>query len=135
MLTVILWRRQRTLSRIWKNLGGATIQSAERRLLPSLDEFHTPRFRKKGTFDFNVGPEQWLQYLDKTGLESTVLYTTAALAYGHVVIPEWAVAYARAWNNYVHETYLRRSPRFKAMALIPMQDPPSAVAELRRAVN
>jgi len=108
---------------------------AERRLLPSLDEFHTPRFRKKGTFDFNVGPEQWLLYLDKTGLESTVLYTTAALAYGHVVIPEWAVAYARAWNNYVHETYLRRSPRFKAMALIPMQDPPSAVAELRRAVT
>src|SRR5205814_5624503 len=59
------------------------------------------------------------------------IYTTAALAYGHVVIPEWAVAYARAWNNYVHETYLRKSPRFKAMALIPMQDPPSAVAELR----
>jgi len=29
---------------------------AERRLLPSLDEFHTPRFRKKGTFDFNVVP-------------------------------------------------------------------------------
>ena len=67
---------------------------AERRLLPSLDEFHTPQLRKKGTFDFNVGPEQWLQYLDKTGLESTVLYTTTALAYGHVVIPEWAVAYA-----------------------------------------
>src|SRR5262245_56259603 len=42
---------------------------AERRLLPSLDEFHTPRFRKQGTFDFNVGPDQWLQYLDKTGLE------------------------------------------------------------------
>ena len=63
------------------------------------------------------------------------LYTTAALAYGHVVNPEWAVVYARAWNNYVHETYLRRSPRFKAMALIPMQDPPSAVAELRRAVT
>lgn len=108
---------------------------AERRLLPSLDEFHTPQLRKKGTFDFNVGPEQWLQYLDKTGLESTVLYTTTALAYGHVVIPEWAVAYARAWNNYVHETYLRKSPRFKAMALVPMQDPPSAVAELRRAVS
>jgi hypothetical protein len=73
----------------WRSADTVT----ERRLLPSLDEFHTPRFRKKGTFDFNVGPEQWLQYLDKTGLESTVLYTTAALAYGHVVIPEWAVAH------------------------------------------
>jgi uncharacterized protein len=115
----------------WRSADTVT----ERRLLPTLDEFHTPRIRKKGTFDSNVGPEQWLEYLDKTGLESTVLYTTAALAYGHVVNPEWAVVYGRAWNNYVYEKYLRRSPRFKAMALIPMQDPPSAVAELQRAVK
>src|SRR5207245_11803598 len=82
-----------------------------------------------------VGTNQWLQYRYKKGLAATVLYTTAALAYGHVVNPEWAVVYARAWNNYVHETYLKKSPRFKAMALIPMQDPPSAVVELRRAVK
>jgi hypothetical protein len=49
-----------------------------RRMLPSLDRFHTPRLeeRKPGTFDPNVGPEKWLQFLEKTGLESSVLYPT-----------------------------------------------------------
>jgi predicted TIM-barrel fold metal-dependent hydrolase len=107
----------------------------ERRLLPTLDEFHTPRIRKQGTFDETVGPEKWLKYLDKTGLEYAVLYTTAALAYGHVINPEWAVAYARAWNNYIYDTYITKSPRLKVMALIPMQDVPSAVLEFRRAVK
>jgi hypothetical protein len=46
-----------------------------RRVLPSLDRFHTPRLeeRKPGTFDPSVGPEKWIQFLDKTGLESSVL--------------------------------------------------------------
>jgi predicted TIM-barrel fold metal-dependent hydrolase len=42
---------------------------------------------------------------------------------------------ARAWNNYVADQYLKRSPQFKAVALIPMQDVSSAVVELRRAVK
>lgn len=106
-----------------------------RRLLPSGDEFHTPRIRRKGIFNEAVGPNEWLAYLEKTGLDYTVLYPTAALAHGYVVNPEWAVAYARAWNNYVRDKYLKVSPRFKAMAVIPMQDVPSAVIELRRAVK
>jgi predicted TIM-barrel fold metal-dependent hydrolase len=106
-----------------------------RRLLPSGDEFHTPRIRRRGIFNEAVGPKQWLAYLEKTGLDYTVLYPTAALAHGFVVNPEWAVVYARAWNNYVHDKYLKVSPRFKAVAVIPMQDVPSAVSELRRAVN
>ena len=42
-----------------------------RRLLPSGDEFHTPRMRRKGIFIEAVGPEDWLEYLEKTGLEFT----------------------------------------------------------------
>lgn len=108
-----------------------------RRLLPSLDRFHTARIegRKPGTFDPTVGPEKWLRFLDKTGIEFTVLYPTEGLAYGQVVFPEWAVAYARAYNNWLYEKYLTVSPRFKGVALIPMQDVPNAVAELRRAVK
>lgn len=108
-----------------------------RRLLPTLDRFHTARIegRKPGTFDPTVGPEKWLRFLDKTGIEFTVLYPTEGLAYGQVVFPEWAVAYARAYNNWLYEKYLTVSPRFKGVALIPMQDVPNAVAELRRAVK
>ena len=108
-----------------------------RRMLPSLDRFHTPRLeeRKPGTFDPNVGPEKWLQFLEKTGLESSVLYPTEGLAYGQVAFPPWAVAYAKAYNDWLHAKYLKFSPRLKGVALIPLQDVPEAVQELRRAVK
>jgi hypothetical protein len=49
-----------------------------RRILPGLDRFHTPRLeeRKPGTFDPAVGPEKWLQFLDKMGLEFSALFPT-----------------------------------------------------------
>lgn len=108
-----------------------------RRMLPSLDRFHTPRVeeRKPGTFDPTVGPERWLEFLEKTGLRYTVLYPTEGLAYGQVVFRQWAVTYAKAYNDWLHDRYLKVSPRFKGMALIPMQDVPNAVIELRRAVK
>jgi predicted TIM-barrel fold metal-dependent hydrolase len=107
-------------------------------MLPSLDTFHTPRptaTRTPGTFDRSIGPERWIQFLDKTDLEYAVLYPTTGLAYGNVSFPDWAMAYARAYNNWLHERYLKASPRLQAVALIPMQDVPGAVAELRRAVT
>ena len=108
-----------------------------RRILPSLDRFHTPRLeeRKPGTFDPSVGPEKWVQFLDKADLEFSVLFPTEGLAYGQVAFPAWAVAYARAYNDWLHAKYLTFNARLKGMALIPMQDVPAAVAELRRAVK
>ena len=63
-----------------------------RRMLPSLDRFHTPRLeeRKPGNFDPTVGPEKWLQFLEKTRLECSVLFPTEGLAYGQVAFPPWA---------------------------------------------
>jgi len=113
-----------------------------RAMMPSLDEFHTPsysnaksRARHPGTFDPTVGPERWLEFLERTGIEYTVLYTTGALAYGHIMYPEWALGFARAYNNWLYEKYLKVSRRFKGVALIPMQEPSLAVEELRRAVK
>lgn len=107
------------------------------RMMPSLDEFHTPSRipPRKGTFDWTVGPKEWLDFLDKTGIESAALFTTGALAYGHIQYPEWALGFARAYNNWLHEKYLKISPRFKGVVLIPMQEPSLAVEELRRAVT
>ena len=88
-----------------------------RQMMPSLDSFHTPRkgFRSaQGTFDRTVGPERWLEFLNKTGLEYTVLYPTAGLAYGQIAFPDWAAAYARAYNNWMAERYLQASPRFRS---------------------
>jgi uncharacterized protein len=109
-----------------------------RNWIPSLDNFHTPADgtpRTPGTFDPNTGPEQWLQFLEKTGTEYTVLYPTAGLAYGNVAYPTWALAYAQAYNDYIHARYLKRSDKFQAVSLIPMQNVPDAVSELRRSVK
>ena len=107
-------------------------------LLPSLDRFHTPHKRplahRPGTFE-PADAQRWLEFLDKTGIEWTALYPTPGLAYGRIIYPEWAVAYARAYNNWLSAKYMKVSPRLKGVALIPMQDVPSAVAELRRAVQ
>ena len=64
-----------------------------------------------------------------------MLYPTTGLAYGNVAYPQWALAYAQGYNDYIHARYLKRSPRFQAVALIPMQHVPDAVTELRRAVK
>src|SRR5713226_6876584 len=71
-----------------------------RQMLPTLDSFHTLNglHRKEETFDPTVGPERWLEFLDRTGLHHTVLYPTQGLAYGHVTFPDWAASYARAYN-------------------------------------
>ncbi len=109
-----------------------------RNWIPSLDHFHTPADgtpRTPGTFDPTTGPEEWLQFLDQTGTEYTVLYPTTGLAFGNVAYPQWALAYAQAYNDYIHTRYLQRSAQFQAVALIPMQHVPDAVAELRRAVK
>ena len=58
-----------------------------------------------------------------------------ALAYGKIVSLDYAVAVSRAYNDWLYETYVKFNPRFKGMALIPMQDPEEAAKELRRAVT
>lgn len=82
-----------------------------------------------------VGPEGWLSFLEDVGIEQTVLYPTRALAYGKIVSLDYAVAACRAYNDWLHDTYVKFNPRFKGMAIIPMQDPEEAARELRRAVE
>jgi predicted TIM-barrel fold metal-dependent hydrolase len=64
-----------------------------------------------------------------------VLYPTVALSYGKIVSLDCAVEVSRAYNDWLSDAYLKFDPRFKGMALIPMQDPAEAAKELRRAVT
>ncbi|MDC0033891.1 amidohydrolase [Alphaproteobacteria bacterium] len=82
-----------------------------------------------------VGPPGWIDFLDDVGIDYTVLYPTRALAYGKIVSLDYAAAACRAYNDWMSDTYLKYNPRFKAMAIIPMQDPEEAAKELRRAVE
>jgi predicted TIM-barrel fold metal-dependent hydrolase len=85
--------------------------------------------------EYTINPKVWLDFLDGVGIETTVLYPTAGLTFGIIQDPAWAGALARAYNNWFHDRFFRVSRRLRAVALIPMQDVPEAVTELRRAVT
>jgi len=84
---------------------------------------------------YTITAKTWLEFLDEVGIESTVLYPTAGLAFGMIQDPTWATALARAYNNWFTDRFHRVSPRLRAVALVPLQDVPEAVKELRRAVT
>jgi len=70
--------------------------------------------------DYRINAQTWIDFLDEVGIESTVLYPTAGLAFGLIQDPEWAVVLARAYNNWFYERYYRVSPRLRGVALIPL---------------
>jgi len=82
-----------------------------------------------------VGPDGWAEFLDETGIAVSVLYPTVGLTYGFTPNVDYAIAVTRAYNDWLHEAYLRQSPRFKGMGLIPMQEPEAAAEELCRIVE
>jgi predicted TIM-barrel fold metal-dependent hydrolase len=112
-------------------------------MLPTLDGFHTAgAFLADDTedeqsvgFNTNVGPKEWVDFLDRSGIECAALYPTWGLAYGVIVDPDWSAAYAHAYNKWLSDKYMAHSPRLKGLALVPLQDIPTAIEELRLAVG
>jgi predicted TIM-barrel fold metal-dependent hydrolase len=91
--------------------------------------------RKDGEAGEEGTAAQWLDVLNEANLEGTVLYPTHGLGFGRVKEIEWAIALAKAYNNWIHERFYQASPRLRGIALIPIQDPRAAASELRRAVT
>jgi len=92
--------------------------------------------RMLGTLgEFAGSAEAWLKAMDRGGMETAVLYPTLGLFMSFLRDRQWAVALCRAYNTFMHEEFTRKSPRLKAVALLPVQDPDAAAAELRRAVR
>ena len=79
--------------------------------------------------------DAWLRALDQGGMEQAVLYPTLGLFLCFLKDREWAVALCRAYNTFLHEEFVKKSPRLHAVALLPVQDPDAAARELRRAVT
>ena len=106
-------------------------------IFPVLDHLHfhylRPRGRRSGLE--NPGPDEWIRFLDETGISWSVLYPTFGLAVGRFVSEHWAIAACRAYNNWLHEKFTSKNRRLKGMALIPIQDVEAAVVELERAVK
>ena len=131
---------------IRKHMRGPAGQSHTAKLLgvfPALDHLHHT-LNKIPPDSFGIGSDGvfrdpgaggWVDFLDKAGIETAVLYPTGGLAYGRIVDPDYAIAVCAAYNDWLTETYSQVDGRFKGMALIPMQEPQAAVEELRRAVT
>lgn len=105
-------------------------------LFPELDNVHiSGGLRPEGSFDFSVDAQAWIRFADALNIESAVLYPTSGLAFGRARHVGWARAVAHAYNDWLAQYYLAKSRSLRGMALIPLQDIPAAVKELRRAVN
>jgi uncharacterized protein len=85
-----------------------------------------PRPFVKGT------PDEWLEFLDKTGISQTVIYPSGGLFLGMCVDVDLAVAVARAYNDWMSERYVKRSPQLRGVGILPMADVEESVLELRR---
>ncbi|MGH7906776.1 MAG: amidohydrolase family protein [Candidatus Binataceae bacterium] len=111
-------------------------------VFPPLDHFHTA-FIDSGFIETmferateqRVGPSEWVKFLEDTGIEYSVLYPTSGLACGKITDDYFANAAVRGYNDWLHDSYMKKSSRLKGMALLPMRDIDAAVRELRRNVK
>ena len=117
-------------------IGKSFSEARAKSPFPPIDHLHSANrhYVPEGAFA-KVGPEGWEVFLEDVRIDATVLYTSAGLAFGKIVSRDWAIELARAYNNWIHETYVARSPRFQAMGLLPLQEPKAAAEELRRMVE
>jgi predicted TIM-barrel fold metal-dependent hydrolase len=103
-----------------------------RPLLPA-DGMDTGMGGQVGGMEGNDIPTR-LRDMDKEGIDLSVLFPTSSFAVNSLIEREYAIAYARAYNDFIAEV-CRQSPRLKAVALVPLQDPAAAVEEANRAVT
>ena len=83
----------------------------------------------------NPGPEGWVDFMNQVGFDFAVLFPTAGQRIGRIVDRDYAAGAARAYNDWLAETYLKRDSRFKGIAIVPMHDADAALEELHRAVT
>ena len=78
--------------------------------------------------------EDWVAFLEKAGMEETVMFPSEGLSVGFFQQADYAVRVCRAFNDYVADRYQKVDKRLHPVGLIPMQDVKAAVKELRRLV-
>ncbi|MCZ6790055.1 MAG: amidohydrolase family protein [Chloroflexi bacterium] len=95
-----------------------------------LDARMEGRFDKIEASDISVR----LKDMDREGIDISVLFPTTSFALSKVFEREYAIAYARAYNDFI-ANYCKQSPRLKAVGLRPFQDVEAAVQETNRAIT
>jgi predicted TIM-barrel fold metal-dependent hydrolase len=78
--------------------------------------------------------EDRLAAMDKQEIHTAVMYPTSGLGIGRAREPNYNAALCRAYNDFISD-YCKASPRLKAVANLPVNNPTEAVKELNRAVT
>ena len=101
-------------------------------LLPS-DGLDTSMGGLVGGMEDNDIPTR-LKDMDTEGIDVSVLFPTSSFAVNGLIERDYAVAYARAYNDFIADV-CRQTPRLKGVALVPLQNPQAAVEEANRVVT
>ena len=80
-------------------------------------------------------PVARLADMDAEGIDQAVLYPSIGLYMSALNDPTAAVAVARAYNDWLASYCATADRRLFGAAMLPLQDPPAAASELRRAVS
>lgn len=98
--------------------------------------YMTPRHEQMHMKDNSLDDvEGRLKDLDLLGVDVQVIYPTAFAFVTDVEDKDLAAAICRAHNNYVADRCGKAPERLKGVALVPLQDPPAAIEEMRRSVK
>jgi len=103
----------------------------------TIDHEGNPRVHYPGDYNVAVRGHRDIGYradvLAREGVDTQVISLTTPGT--HVERPELAIRLARLVNDSFAKIVRERSPRFAALATLPLCDPAASVAELRRAVE
>jgi predicted TIM-barrel fold metal-dependent hydrolase len=80
-------------------------------------------------------PSLYAQRLDEFGIDYALVYPSEGLFANQLADDELRVAMCRAYNNYIADSYRPFADRMTVAAVIPMNNPTEAVAELEYAVR
>jgi uncharacterized protein len=78
--------------------------------------------------------EARLRAMDEDGIDLSVLFPTRGLIVNLVPDINLAHHYCKGYNNYA-ASVCKQSPRLRAVAMVPFNDVPAAVAEVKRSVT
>ncbi|HVT38300.1 MAG TPA: amidohydrolase family protein [Gemmatimonadaceae bacterium] len=113
------------------------LRSGESVVTVKIDGDGNPEIHYPGDYNTAVPGHRDIAYrqdvLEQEGVDTQVLSLTTPGT--HVETPARAVKYARLVNDAFAAIVAGRTPRFAALATLPLNDPAASVIELRRAVQ
>ena len=76
-----------------------------------------------------------LQHMDREGIDVQVIYGSLTLVLASLIDSELAAALCRAYNDYIHDDCEPYRTRLVPVGILPLQDVPEAINEMRRCID